>query len=171
MRFSNYNTIRYVPFLYFFIITSIVVLGYLEFKFEQEDLFYAEVIYWIFLGVMIVLLLYIYNFGKLFEYDSDGEALCFRNSGAVLSETLNYRENKAEFPKHKLKQYKISDYLIFKKLSIYVKSNYLGQKQVKKIVFDITFVKPKRISLMKASLNKVVKTNSEKLHERRSRKQ
>ena len=160
-----------MPFLYFFIITSIVVLGYLEFKFEQENLFYAEILFWIFLAVMSFLLLYIYNFGKLFEYDSDGEALCFRNSGAVLSEKINYREKRAEFPKYKLKKFKINDYLIFKKLSIYVKSNYSGQKQIKKVVFDITFVKPKRVNLMKASLHKVVKTNSKKLHERRSRKQ
>lgn len=170
MRFNNHKTIKYIPFLYLLIVVSIGVFGYLEFKFKQEHLFYAEIVFWIFLSIMIFLLVYIYNFGRFFEYDSDGEALCFRNSGAFLSETINYREKRAEFPKQKLKNFKIKNYIFIKKLNIYVKSNYLGKRQVKKMVFDITFVTPKRISLMNTSLNKVVSTNSKKLHESRSRK-
>lgn len=171
MRFSNHKITRIIPFIYLIILASILILGYLEYKYEEENLFIEEIFFYIFIIIMVSILIYIYKFGKFFEYDSDGEALCFRNSGVLLSETLNYREKRAEFPKQKLKKFNIKNYLIFKKLSIYVKSNYLGQKQVKKVVFDITFVKPKRIAMMRASLNKVVVTNTKKLHESRTRKQ
>lgn len=159
MRFSNYRTVRYVPFIYFILIASALAFGYLEFLFEQENLFYAEIAFWVLLISIFFLIIYIYRFGKFFEYDSDGEALCFRNSGAVLVDSFNYREKRAEFPKHKLNNFKVKDYLVIKKLNIYVKSGKTSKKRVKKVVFDITFVNPKRINLMKASLNKVVSHN------------
>ncbi len=158
MRFNNYPTIKYIPFIYFISIISLAIICYLEFLFEKENLFHVEQLVWLVLGAVFTLLLYLYFFGQFFEYDGDGEALCFRNDGIVISERINYRGKKAEFPRTKLKKFKIKNYFIVKKLYIYVKSNKIPKK-VTKIVFDITFVKPKRISLMKASLNKVVSKN------------
>jgi hypothetical protein len=146
------------------IVFSLLVFGYLEFKLEKENVFYVELIFWFFIIVLFFILIYVYKFGKYFEYDSDGEALCFRNSGTFISESFNYREKRAEFPKKKLKKYEVKNYLIVKKLYVYVKSSYAGEKRVKKLIFDITFVKQKRINMMRASLSKAISQNRKKAH-------
>ena len=157
MRFNNYSTIKYIPFVYFIIIIAIVIVFYLKFLLDKGHFFDVEHFLCLALGGS-VLLFYLYRFGKFFEYDGDGEALCFRNSGIFISERINYREKKAEFPGIKLKRFEIKDYVIVKKLYVYVKSSRIPKK-VTKISFDITFVKPKRIHLLIASLNKVVSKN------------
>lgn len=170
MRFNNHKSIKYIPFVYFMIVFGILVFGYLEYKIGNDNVFYAELIFWFFMIVLFFILVYVYKFGKFFEYDSDGEALCFRNSGAFLSESFSYRETRAEFPKKKLKKFQVKNYLFIKKLHLHVKSGYAEKKTVKKVVFDITFVKQKRTNMMKASLDKVVLENRKKLHESRRAK-
>lgn len=93
---------------------------------------------------------------KYFEYDSSGEVLIFVNKGVLLTELFNYREDKAEFPKAKLYNFKIKNYIIYKPLYIYVRSK---DDSLKKVKFDVTFVSTKRLGYLKQSLNKVIRQN------------
>ena len=109
-------------------------------------------------SLLAILLGFWYMRARYFEYDSNGSVLIFVNRGVLLQSLINYRETKAEFPKEKLRKYRIKNYLIYRPLYIYVKSKNGG---VKKVVFDITFVSPKRVSLLEQSLNKVITNNKQ----------
>lgn len=108
--------------------------------------------------IIIVVLAFWYMRARYFEYDSNGSVLIFINRGILLQKIVNYRETKAEFPKEKLRKYKIKNYIIYRLLYVYVKSKNGG---VKKVIFDITFVSPKRVNLLEQSLNKVLTNNKQ----------
>ncbi len=95
----------------------------------------------------------------IFEYDSDGEALHFRNKNVVFfwEKALN-----DEFPKYKLQSFEIFDAFIFRKLYIKISSKRNASVLRK---YDISYVSKKELSNLKMSLNKVVKANSEKKRE------
>lgn len=116
---------------------------------EGRNIFY-------FTAAIIIFSAFWYLRARYFEYDSNGEVFIFINKGVLLTDFVNYREQKAEFPKAKLYNYKIKDYLIYRALYIYVRSK---DDTIKRISFDITFISPKRVDLLKQSLNKVLKQN------------
>lgn len=105
----------------------------------------------------IVLWLIFYLRGRqIFEYDSDGEALNFRNRNVV---TIFGNAASDEFPKYKLISYEVVNFLIFKRLYVKIQS-----KKSKFIVlkYDISYLSRREIRDLKASLNKVVKANENK---------
>ncbi len=93
---------------------------------------------------------------QIFEYDSDGEALNFRNRNVV---TIFGNAANDEFPKYKLISYEVVNFLIFKRLYVKIQS-----KKSKFIVlkYDISYLSRREIRDLKASLNKVVKANENK---------
>lgn len=109
---------------------------------------------YIFLVISAVLLFLLFIRGKeFFEYDSDGEAVNFRNESTLplLSKSVS-----DEFPKYKLIDYDIVDALLFRKLYIKVSS----KKSKNPILrYDISYLSRKEIRDLRISLNKIVKNN------------
>lgn len=111
--------------------------------------------YFILLIPPILLGLFYIRGRQIFEYDSDGEALNFKNRSIVpfIGKTVS-----DEFPKYKLKKYEVVNGIFFKRLFITIsskKSNFIMLK------YDISYLSNKEIKDLKYSLNKVIKANSE----------
>lgn len=156
MRFSNSKSKKWVPFLYFFLgIGSILMMFYL-FLFRED---FKTVGIWYSIPVMLLLtFLLFYSTAKYFEFDSDGNVLTFVNKGLFISNFINYRENRAEFPKEKLERYRIKNYVLFCFLYVYVKSK---KKQIKRVRFNISMLSGAKKRALKKSLDKVIKHNNE----------
>ena len=100
--------------------------------------------------------LFWYKRAKQIEYDSTGLGLVFISKGVLLSEIRNYREQRIEFPKDKLKKYRIKNVFFSKKLYLYIKTHGV----ITKVCLDITFLGNKKTKALKMSLDKVVRENS-----------
>lgn len=116
---------------------------------------------WVLLAVPAVLFLLLYIFGRpVFEYDSDGEVLNFRNNHILY--LLSKKNAKDEFPKYKLLKFNIVNGLIFKRLYIYISSK---KNHVTILKYDISYLSKKQVKDLKFSLNKVIKTNREEIRQ------
>lgn len=117
-----------------------------------------------FLIILPVLLLAIFFIRgrQIFEYDSDGEALNFKNRNIIffLDKPLN-----DEFPKYKLMKYEVVNALIFKRLYITISSKKNNATTLK---YDISYLTKKQLMDLKVSLSKVVRTNQENKRETNS---
>ncbi|MFK7748892.1 MAG: hypothetical protein AB8B65_10900 [Kordia sp.] len=156
MRFSNAKSKKWVPFLYFFLgISSILTVLY--FFLFREDI--NQIKMWYAIPAVLVLLIFVfYSTAKYFEFDSDGNVLTFINKGLFISNFINYRENRAEFPKEKLKRYRIQNYVLYSFLYVYVKSK---TNQIKRVRFNISLLSNSKKRALKKSLEKVIKHNNE----------
>jgi len=156
MRFSNASSKKWVPFLYFFlVIGSIIVMTYLLLfrdDFNKEKLWYVIPV------LLVFIMLVFYSTAKYFEFDSDGNVLTFINRGLFISNFINYREQRAEFPKEKLKRYRIQSFIIFSFLYVYVKSK---SNHIKRVRFNISLLSNSKKRALKKSLEKVLKHNNE----------
>ena len=103
-----------------------------------------------------LLVLFHLNGRQIFEYDSDGEALNFKNRNIIpfLNKPLY-----DEFPKYKLIKYDVITILFIKRLYITVSSKNSGSTVLK---YQISYLSRKEVNDLKLSLNKVVKANKEK---------
>lgn len=160
MRLSNRN--RYIYFSFIYSLVGIAfILGSIAYVLEisKFDIFGKKA--WVLLAVPCFLFLLLYLFGRpVFEYDSDGEALNFRNNHIIY--LLSKKNAKDEFPKYKLLKYNVVNGLIFKRLYVYISSK---KSHVIILKYDITYLSGKQIKDLKFSLNKVVKTNKEIRHD------
>ncbi len=107
--------------------------------------------------VPIVLLIIFYICGRqIFEYDSDGEVLNFKNRNIIpfLEKPLH-----DEFPKYKLIKYNVVSVLFIKRLYVTVSSKNNGSTILK---YQISYLNRKEVNDLKLSLNKIVKTNKDK---------
>ncbi|WP_333851846.1 hypothetical protein [Epilithonimonas sp.] len=156
MRLSNRNKHAYYSFIYSFV-GIIFILGIIAYVLEINRFDIFEKKAWVLLATPCLLFLLLYLFGRpIFEYDSDGEALNFRNSHILY--LLAKKNAKDEFPKYKLIKYNIVNAFIFKRLYIYISSK---KNHITILKYDINYLSKKQIKDLKFSLNKVVKTNSE----------
>ena len=105
---------------------------------------------------MFLVIVYWYKRAKYIEYDSSGLGLVFISKGVFLSEINNYREQRIEIPKSKLKRFRIKNIFFTKKLYLYIKTHGV----IKKVSFDITFLGSRKTKALKISLDKVVQENS-----------
>lgn len=146
--------------LYNFMSTLLVMLlifGVTLFIIERYRIDFLGVESYLLLIVPIALWIFYYIRGRqIFEYDSDGEALNFKNRNVV---TFFGNTASDEFPKYKLISYDVFNAFVLKKLYVKVQS-----KKSKYIVlkYDISYLSNREIRDLKASLNKVVKANQEK---------
>lgn len=103
-----------------------------------------------------LILLFYFNGRQIFEYDSDGEALHFRNRNIIpfLQKPLS-----DEFPKYKLLKFEIINMFFMKRLYIKISSKNNGMTLLK---YEISYLTRKEIKDLRFSLNKVIKTNKEK---------
>lgn len=153
MRLNNRNRIGYFQFLSTFVVT-LFLLGIF--------LFFVEYYFYKLLGSVAILLLVIptliivifYLRGRqIFEYDSDGEALNFKNKNVVLFLDKPLSD---EFPKYKLKSYEIVNALILKRLYITISSKKSNAIILK---YDVSYLSKKELNDLKLSLSKVTKNN------------
>ncbi len=156
MRLSNRNKTS----VYSFISTLLAMLlvggigAYIleEYRFKvlgQENLLLIIV-------PVILILFFYFNGRQIFEYDSDGEALHFRNRNIIpfLQKPLS-----DEFPKYKLQKFEVIDLFLMKRLYITISSKNSGSTILR---YEISYLTKREFSDLKISLNKVVKANKEK---------
>ncbi|KFF01508.1 hypothetical protein [Chryseobacterium luteum] len=105
---------------------------------------------------LILLAVFHLNGRQIFEYDSDGEALNFKNRNII---PFVDRPLHDEFPKYKLIGYEIVRIFFVKRLYITISSKNSGSTILK---YEISYLSQKEVNDLKLSLNKVVKTNKEK---------
>ena len=92
---------------------------------------------------------------QIFEYDSDGEALNFKNHSII---PFLGKEAKDEFPKYKLVSFEIVDALLFKRLYIKITSKKHKESILK---YDISYLTSSEIRDLKLSLQRTIKANKE----------
>ncbi|MCB0398417.1 MAG: hypothetical protein KDD26_02125 [Winogradskyella sp.] len=152
MRTDNRTVKNTVVSIYFILIVFGILLATVFKSLE----FFVDSTFFVFLGLFVVLVLF-HSIAGYFEYDSDGAKIVILNKGLILTEYINYRENKIEFARHQLMGYKIKDYFFYKSLVVLVKT-YDG-KQVKER-FNVTLLKRRKMRYVKQSLRKTLKENS-----------
>lgn len=160
MRLSNRNRVPVYSFIYS-LCGIVFILGVIAYILEinKFDVFGDRA--WVLLLFPSLIFLLLYFLGRpIFEYDSDGEALNFRNNHILY--LLSKKNAKDEFPKYKLIKFNIVNALIFRRLYIYISSK---KSHVMILKYDISFLSKKQVKDLKFSLNKVMKLNKENLHQ------
>ena len=110
--------------------------------------------------VPIILLIVIHLHGRqIFEYDSEGEAIHFRNRNII--PFLN-KPQSDEFPKYKLVKFDVFSVLFFKRLYITISSKNSGTTTLK---YEISYLTRKEVNDLKTSLSKIIRANKEKRHQ------
>ncbi|WP_294296083.1 hypothetical protein [uncultured Chryseobacterium sp.] len=156
MRLSNRNKASVYSFINSLLI--MLLLGGIGAYFLEEYKFNIlgwESLLLIIVPLLIILLFYISG-RQIFEYDSDGEALHFRNRNII---PFLQRPLSDEFPKYKLLKFEVINLFVFKRLYITISSKNSGSTILK---YEISYLTKKEVNDLKFSLHKVVKTNNEK---------
>ncbi len=158
MRFKNTTETRIVPSIYTIIVAAFVTNIFVNIELMNSDS-ESTIKFSHFLPNILLLLfaIYFHRIGQLFEFDSDGETLNFKNNGVFFSKFMEYRVKRAEFPKSKLVNFEVSDYGIYASLKIYISSR--RKSGVRSYRFNITFLGKKKKKGMIESLNKVLEKN------------
>ena len=157
MRLSNRSRIP----IYNFVLTLInvlIVIGLAGFILEKTRLamFGNESILFVLLPV-VLLILFLVRGRQIFEYDSDGEAVNFKNRNII---PFLSKEIRDEFPKYKILSYEVVNAIIFKRLYIKIKSK-KEQRHAIILKYDISYLTEKEIKDLKFSLKKIIKANKE----------
>jgi len=156
MRLSN----RTKAPIYNFINTLLLLMllgGIIAFIMEQYKFrILGGVSYLLIIVPLLLLVAYYVNGRQIFEYDSDGEALHFKNRNIV--PFLN-RPLSDEFPKYKLTKFETVSLFFIKRLYITINSKNSGTAILK---YDISYLTQKEVNDLKFSLNKVIKLNKER---------
>lgn len=151
MRTDNRKVKNTVVSIYFLLI----VFGILMITVFKSLEFFVDSTFFIILGLFVLLVIW-HSIAGYFEYDSDGSKIIILNKGLILTEYINYRENKLEFARHQLEGFKIKNYVIYKSLVVLIKT-YDGTKIKER--FNVTLLKPKKLKYVRQSLRKTIKAN------------
>lgn len=157
MRLSNRSRIP----IYNFVLTLInvlIVIGLAGFILEKTRLamFGNESVLFVLLPV-VLLILFLVRGRQIFEYDSDGEAVNFKNRNII---PFLSKEIRDEFPKYKILSYEVVNAIFFKKLFVKIKSK-KEHHQAIILKYDISYLTDKEIKDLKFSLKKIIKANKE----------
>ena len=157
MRLSNRSRIP----IYNFVLTLInvlIVIGLAGFILEKTRLamFGNESVLFVLLPV-VLLILFLVRGRQIFEYDSDGEAVNFKNRNII---PFLSKEIRDEFPKYKILSYEVVNAIIFKRLYIKIKSKKEHRHAII-LKYDISYLTDKEIKDLKFSLKKIIKANKE----------
>ena len=156
MRLSNRNKVG----VFHFISTLVIVIfvgGVAAFLLEH---YMFNFLGWSASLLLIIPLLFATIFycrgRQIFEYDSDGEALNFKNRNVfrVLNKPLS-----DEFPKYKLVSYEFLNAIILKRLYITITSKKNHSLILK---YDVSYLTKKELNDLKFSLSKVIRLNKER---------
>ncbi|WP_111682671.1 hypothetical protein [Winogradskyella tangerina] len=151
MRTDNRKVKNTVVSIYF----VLIVFGILMITVFKSLDFFVDSTFFIILGLFVILVLF-HSIAGYFEYDSDGAKIVILNKGLILTEYINYRENKLEFSRQQLEGFKIKNYIVYKSLVVLIK-NYDGTKIKER--FNVTLLKPKKLKYVRQSLRKTIKAN------------
>ena len=108
----------------------------------------------LFIGISGLVIIFLRG-RQIFEYDSDGEALNFKNHSII---HFLGKEAKDEFPKYKLVSFEIVNALLFKRLYIRITSKKHKESILK---YDISYLTSSEIRDLKLSLQRTIKANKE----------
>lgn len=156
MRLSN----RSKAPIYNFVNTLLLMMllgGIIAFLLEEYKFNILGVESYLLIIAPLILLIFFYLNGRqIFEYDSDGEAVHFKNRNIIpfLSKVLS-----DEFPKYKLIKYDVVTILFVKRLYLTLSSKNSGSTMLK---YEISYLTKKEVNDLKFSLNKIVKANKER---------
>ena len=155
MRLSNRSRIP----IYNFVLTLInvlILIGLAGFILEKTRLamFDNESVLFVLLPV-VLLILFLVRGRQIFEYDSDGESVNFKNRNII---PFLSKEIRDEFPKYKILSYEVVNAIVFKKLYIKIKSK---KEHIAVLKYDISYLTDKEIKDLKFSLKKIIKANKE----------
>ncbi len=158
MRFKNTSETKIVPSIYMIIIAAFVTNIFVNLELMASDN-ESTITFSHFLPNILLILfgIYFHRIGQLFDFDSDGETLNFKNNGLFFSKFMEYRVKRAEFPKGKLIDFKVIDLFFYATLRIYIRSR--RKKGPRKYTFNITFLNKKKKRGMIESLRKVLEKN------------
>lgn len=155
MRLSNRKKAPVYSFFntFLLIMLSAGITGFIlnEMKFNILD----DKSYLLIIIPLILLIIFYLNGRQIFEYDSDGEAIHFRNRNVI--PFLN-RPLSDEFPKYKLIKFEMVSIFFLKRLYITISSKNSGSAILK---YEVSYLTRKETIDLKASLNKVIKANKE----------
>lgn len=151
MRTDNRNVKNTIISIYFLLLLFVILWVTV---FKSYGMFPDSSLY-VFLGLVVVAVVF-HFVARYFEYDSDGINLVIINKGLILTEFVNYRENKLEVEKSRLVKYRINDYIIYRVLVISLKNS---EGQIYKERFNITLLKRKKLKYVKQSLRRMIKKN------------
>lgn len=151
MRIDNRNVKSTIISIYFILLVAAILLATV---FRSLELFEGNSLF-VFIGLLIAVVV-VHFVARYFEYDSDGEKVVITNSGLILTEYLNYREDKVEIAKSKLVGFKIRNYIVYKTLIIALNSS---DGTISKERFNVTLLKRKKLKYVKQSLRKIIKEN------------
>lgn len=156
MRLNNRSRKGFYEFLVTFLLMA-MFFGIIAFLLERYKMnIIGEWLSLLFIIIPILLLVIFYLRGKqIFEYDSDGEALNFKNSNVIIFLGKSLSD---EFPKYKLLSYEIVNAVILKRLFITISSKKSHSVILK---YDISYLTRKEVKDLKLSLSRVIKQNKE----------
>jgi len=112
---------------------------------------------YIFLGLAFIIVLLAFLGNGYFEYDSTGMVVILKNDSITKKSMAPLAVKTLEFPKKKLKDFKIRNYIVYRSLIIYLNSK---EKGTVKKHFNITNISPKRTKYLKQSLKKILRENN-----------
>ncbi|MGY5846691.1 hypothetical protein ACW6QP_04665 [Salegentibacter sp. HM20] len=153
MRCNNRNEVKIIPPIYIVLVAIFVTNLFVNIELMGSDEpinishFYPNI-------VVLLAAIYMHRVGQSFDFDSDGETLIFKNNGVLFSKFMEYRVQKAEFPKRKLGKFKFRDFGIYSSLTIYISSR--RRRGFKKYTFNTTFLNKKKKKAMVESLHKIL---------------
>jgi hypothetical protein len=153
MRLSNKAKIPTYNFL-LTMVNLFVFAGILAFLLEIFRFNILGYEQYLFLIIPFLLLtIFILRGKQIFEYDSDGEAINFKNRNIIPFFTKNVSD---EFPKYKVVNFEIKNYIFYKKLYLIISSK---KKNFITLKYDISYLTKKELGDLRLSLNKVIKSN------------
>lgn len=155
MKFTNKKSLPLYKGGYIMLVCLLLCFFSYNYLILNTSLFKAHEIGGLALLVFFAFM-YWYKRAKHIQYDSSGLGLVFISKGVVLSEINNYREQRIEIPKSKLKKFQVKNMFFTKKLYLYIKTHGV----IKKVSLDITFLAGKKRKALRVSLDKVVQENS-----------
>lgn len=156
MRLSNRSKAPFysfvLTFINFIVLSGIAlyVLEVYKFKILGSEKYLLIII------PVLIAIIFVLRGKQIFEYDSDGEAINFKNRNIIpfLDKVVS-----DEFPKYKIQSYQIINFYIVKRLYISISSK---KKNSITLKYDISYLKNKEVSDLRFSLNKVVQNNRQK---------
>jgi len=149
MRTDNRNVKSTIISIYFILLVMAILLATV---FRSLELFKGSSLF-VLIGLLVAVVV-VHFVARYFEYDSDGEKVVITNSGLILTEFLNYREDKVEIVKSKLVGFKIRNYIIYRTLIIAINNS---DGSISKERFNVTLLKRKKLRYVKQSLRKIIK--------------
>lgn len=157
MRFSNHRFVKVIFRVSNFSMSFFLILISLNYQLGQllgQQFFHVNKYVYAALIGLGLWLIYIYFVGKYFKYNSEGSLVSLINKSAIYSK-FDGRTKIHEIKKDKIKSYRITNFIIYKRLHIV----YSTKNSIKNIHTNISLLSPRKIRYLKLSLDKIIVKN------------